>query len=191
MNQTTIVIIAVIVVLVILFLIFRGRKQKVRFDATAAAPPAMAPPPPAMPVVQPKTPAPAPIAETKAVPAPPIPAAGEDHGVGAEMTAAIEDVVDQFVGITARASGQDQVSHVGDDLTQLKGLGPKAATSLHALGVTTFAQMAAWDDGDIDAIDAQLGAFKGRIRRDRWVEQAQYLAKGDTAGFEAAFGKLG
>ena len=37
----------------------------------------------------------------------------------------------------------------------------------------------------------QLYFFKGRITRDRWVEQAGYLARGDTAGFEAQFGKLG
>ena len=36
-----------------------------------------------------------------------------------------------------------------------------------------------------------MGAFKGRITRDRWVEQARYLAAGDIAGFEVTFGKLG
>jgi predicted flap endonuclease-1-like 5' DNA nuclease len=51
--------------------------------------------------------------------------------------------------------------------------------------------MAAWTDADIAAVDAQMGTFQGRIRRDRWVEQARLLAKGDTAAFEAEFGKLG
>ena len=36
-----------------------------------------------------------------------------------------------------------------------------------------------------------MGAFEGRIARDRLVEQAGYLARGDTDGFEAKFGKLG
>jgi hypothetical protein len=31
-------------------------------------------------------------------------------------------------------------------------------------------------------IDGQLGAFAGRIRRDSWVNQAKFLAEGDTAG---------
>ena len=35
-----------------------------------------------------------------------------------------------------------------------------------------------------------LGTFKGRPSRDNWVEQAKYLAAGDTTGFEAKFGKL-
>ncbi|HEX7711783.1 MAG TPA: hypothetical protein VF418_12700 [Sphingomonadaceae bacterium] len=78
----------------------------------------------------------------------------------------------------------------GDDLTRIKGLGPKLAALLHSLGVTSFAQIAAWSDVDIDRIDAQLGTFAGRIRRDNWVEQAKFLAADDMAGFEGRFGKL-
>lgn len=77
-----------------------------------------------------------------------------------------------------------------DDLTRIKGLGPKLGEQLRALGVTSFAQIAAWDDAEIDRIDAQLGRFQGRIRRDAWPEQARLLAAGDTAGYEAKFGKL-
>ena len=80
--------------------------------------------------------------------------------------------------------------HGSDDLTRIKGVGPKLVQQLHALGVTSFDQIAAWDDADIDRIDAQLGRFAGRIRRDGWTEQARLLAAGDTAGYEAKFGKL-
>ncbi len=58
------------------------------------------------------------------------------------------------------------------------------------LGVSRYAQIAAWTDSDIAAIDARLGNFKGRPVRDQWVDQAKYLAAGDTAGFEAKYGKL-
>jgi len=78
-----------------------------------------------------------------------------------------------------------------DPLTRMKGLGPKAEAALNALGVTRFDQIAAWTDTDVARIDARMGAFKGRIARDRWVEQARLLAAGDTAAFEATFGKLG
>lgn len=77
-----------------------------------------------------------------------------------------------------------------DDLRQIKGVGPKLVALLHGLGITRYAQIAAWTDADIDRIDAQMGAFAGRIRRDGWVEQAKFLAAGDKAGFEARFGKL-
>lgn len=77
-----------------------------------------------------------------------------------------------------------------DDLLKLKGVGPKLKTLLIELGVTRYAQIAAWSDADIATIDAKLGNFKGRPVRDQWVDQARYLAAGDTAGFEAKYGKI-
>lgn len=79
----------------------------------------------------------------------------------------------------------------GDNLQLLKGVGPKLAALLNAQSVTSFAQVAAWTETDIAAIDPQLGAFKGRIARDNLVDQASYLARGDKAGFEAKYGALG
>ncbi|WP_375392505.1 hypothetical protein [uncultured Sphingomonas sp.] len=75
-------------------------------------------------------------------------------------------------------------------VTQLKGLGPKLADRLAELGVTTVGQIAALNDDEAAALDAQLGAFTGRMTRDRWQEQARFLAAGDRAGFEAVFGRL-
>jgi predicted flap endonuclease-1-like 5' DNA nuclease len=77
-----------------------------------------------------------------------------------------------------------------DDLSRIKGIGPKLVTLLGQLGVTSFAQIAVWTEADIDRIDAQLGVFAGRIRRDSWVEQAKFLAAGDTVGFEGKYGKV-
>ena len=78
----------------------------------------------------------------------------------------------------------------GDDLCQMKGVGPKFADALKAAGLTRYDQIAALSPDEIDSLDAQLGAFGGRIKRDRVAEQAAYLAQGDRAGFEAKFGKL-
>ena len=82
------------------------------------------------------------------------------------------------------------VPSAGDDLTRIKGLGPKLAATLQDMGVTTLSQIAQWDDAEIDRIDANLGRFQGRIRRDNWVDQAKYLSVGDEAGFVERFGKL-
>lgn len=76
-------------------------------------------------------------------------------------------------------------------LTMLKGLGPKAAAQLNALGIDRINQLAALSPSEATALDARLGAFTGRMTRDRWVEQAKLLEAGDRAGFEATFGKLG
>jgi predicted flap endonuclease-1-like 5' DNA nuclease len=78
----------------------------------------------------------------------------------------------------------------GDDLKRIKGVGPKLEKLLHSLGVTSYSQIAAWDDDEIGRIDAQLGTFAGRIRRDDWPTQAKFLDSGDMAAFEARFGRL-
>jgi large subunit ribosomal protein L21 len=64
----------------------------------------------------------------------------------------------------------------GDDLKQLSGVGPALEKKLHAAGVTTFAQIAAWTEADIADMDEKL-SFKGRIEREGWVDQAKALAK--------------
>lgn len=64
-----------------------------------------------------------------------------------------------------------------DELTQIKGLGPKAETALAEAGVFHFHQIAAWSAADIDRFDALLNT-RGRIVRDDWVGQAKALAKG-------------
>jgi len=76
------------------------------------------------------------------------------------------------------------------DLTRLKGLGPKVAAMLVEQGVPDIATLARLDPAEADAISAQLGMFAPRMTKDRWVEQARFLAAGDIAGFEATFGKL-
>lgn len=78
----------------------------------------------------------------------------------------------------------------GDDLTRIKGIGPKLHRLLTDLGVTRFDQIAAWSEADLAALDPKLGAFAGRPARDNWVEQAALLASGDAAAYEARFGKL-
>ena len=76
-------------------------------------------------------------------------------------------------------------------LTTIKGLGPKVATMLTERGITQVDQLAALTPAQASDLDIQLGAFTGRMARDRWIDQAKLLASGDTAAYEAEFGKLG
>jgi large subunit ribosomal protein L21 len=64
-----------------------------------------------------------------------------------------------------------------DDLTQISGVGPVIVKKLNGEGVTTFAQIAAWSDADVAAIEEKL-SFKGRVGREDWIKQAKELAKG-------------
>jgi predicted flap endonuclease-1-like 5' DNA nuclease len=68
---------------------------------------------------------------------------------------------------------------VPDNLKQIKGIGPKIEASLYAMGIFHIDQIAGWTRANVDWVDAQL-AFKGRIRRERWVEQALELNAGNT-----------
>ena len=53
-----------------------------------------------------------------------------------------------------------------DDLSKIKGLGPKLQTVLPTLGLSTYAQIAALSDADLAALDPKLGPFAGRPTRD-------------------------
>jgi len=63
-----------------------------------------------------------------------------------------------------------------DDLKKISGVGPVLEKKLHALGITKFAQVAAFTPEQIAEVDDRL-SFKGRIERDNWLEQAAELAK--------------
>ena len=114
-----------------------------------------------------------------------------DEGAApAELNKALIDIAPAATPMQPAAGVPATPAASGDDLTRIKGLGPKLSTTLHGAGVTSFAQIAAWSDADIDRIDAQLGRFQGRIRRDDWVGQAKLLAQGDENGFAERYGKL-
>jgi predicted flap endonuclease-1-like 5' DNA nuclease len=61
-----------------------------------------------------------------------------------------------------------------DDLERIRGIGPVLRQQLNKLGITTFAQLAAFSDKEITRLDEVLD-FKGRVAREGWVEQAKAL----------------
>lgn len=116
-----------------------------------------------------------------------------DNAIAPSAAAIARNVADRPLGIDAlRAPTQTSGSPAsgGDDLQIMKGVGPKLASLLRAEGITRFDQIAALGPEDLARLDAHLGAFKGRLVRDRIVEQAAYLSTGDHVGYERAFGRL-
>jgi large subunit ribosomal protein L21 len=63
----------------------------------------------------------------------------------------------------------------GDDLTEIKGIGPVAAGQLNEQGITTFAQIAALTDEDVARIDEAMPFSAEQITD--WRQQAAELAK--------------
>ena len=113
----------------------------------------------------------------------------EGRGLAGEAAAATSDVAGDIIRAPVhRELDGDKEPH--DDLCQLKGVGPRFAEALRGIGFYRYDQIANLTPNEIERIDGQLGAFRGRLARDRIAEQAQYLARGDTDGFEQRFGKL-
>ena len=79
------------------------------------------------------------------------------------------------------ASPETPDSGPADDLKLISGIGPWIERQLNAMGITRFAQIAAWTAEDVARIGAQV-AVPGRIERDGWIEQARKLAAAATAG---------
>lgn len=114
----------------------------------------------------------------------------ERRGVMDQGAAATTDVAGQLLGVRAHAE-LPGASSPPDNLQMLKGVGPKLAQKLQENGITRFEQLAAMSENEVAMLEEKLGPFRGRLSRDRVVEQASYLARGDSDGFEARFGKLG
>ena len=104
--------------------------------------------------------------------------------------AAMADVAGEVLGVDAHPE-PSSAGAPPDDLQTLKGVGPKLAQKLNENGITRFEQLAGLSSTEVAMLDQKLGPFKGRLERDRVVEQASYLARGDRDGFEARFGSLG
>ena len=62
-----------------------------------------------------------------------------------------------------------------DDLKKLPGVGPATEKKLNALGIATYAQIAAFTAEEIEQVDAALN-LKGKIEQDDWPSLAKELA---------------
>ena len=92
--------------------------------------------------------------------------------VAAETTETVEAAAEQVTEAVIETA-----KSAADDLTLLVGIGPKLSASLGELGVTRFAEIAAWGPEELADFDEKLN-LKGRAERDAWVAQAKRLATG-------------
>ena len=75
------------------------------------------------------------------------------------------------------AAVEESAPTEADKLTELNGIGPVIEGKLHAMGITTFKQIAELSPADVERIDSELN-FKGRIEREEWIEQAKVKVAG-------------
>ena len=61
-----------------------------------------------------------------------------------------------------------------DDLTQIRGIGPKFAQTLKDHGIRSYQKLASLTPKEIEELEEKLG-FSGRFERENWVEQARAL----------------
>ncbi|MFN3744709.1 MAG: hypothetical protein ACK4TL_08395 [Hyphomicrobiaceae bacterium] len=133
------------------------------------------PPEPAAP--EPAPPArPAPI---KAVEVPP-PAAVAPPVSAAEAVAAA--VAERMAVPTPPVAPEPVAPVAGDDFTRIRAIDAELAAKLNDLGVTRYAEIAAWRSDDVHTVSAALG-LSGRIERENWIEQAQILARGGATAY--------
>jgi predicted flap endonuclease-1-like 5' DNA nuclease len=118
---------------------------------------------------------------------PPAAAKPQGGGVADEVATAATDVAGEVLSVdVVRAPAGP-----ADDLRKLKGVGPKFVARLNELGITRFDQLAGLNANEVAHLDERMGPFQGRLARDRIIEQADLLARGDVETFEEKFGKLG
>ena len=89
----------------------------------------------------------------------------------AVMTEAPKKAAPVTVAKTPKTKGR------ADDLKRIEGIGPKLEQLLNARGIRRFADLAALDAGEIEALDTAIG-LDGRALRDDWAGQARKLARG-------------
>jgi predicted flap endonuclease-1-like 5' DNA nuclease len=167
-SQTILIVVAILAVLILAFVALRGRGGAPKIERRDGEP----------------------YVASKERPYMKPPAADRDgpqgNSVIDEAAVATTDVAGEVLGVKASHAPAGPA----DELTRLKGVGPKFAARLNELGVTRYDQLAGLNANEVAHLDERMGPFQGRLARDQVIEQADLLARGDTESFEERFGKL-
>lgn len=92
-----------------------------------------------------------------------------------QLTASRDDnqrLIEQIRQLEARL---DSAGSSADDLTRIRGVGPKLVAQLNELGISQFDQIAALEHEDLEDENHPLHSFRGRIVKDEWIFQALEL----------------
>lgn len=99
----------------------------------------------------------------------------EEASQSNHLLIALQEKVKSAVGTSLPASGGRK-----DDLTLIDGVGTFLEEKLNNLGITTYEQIASFDEDMVENVTEAIEYFPGRIKKDDWVGQALRLAEGMT-----------
>jgi predicted flap endonuclease-1-like 5' DNA nuclease len=111
-------------------------------------------------------------APIKSLDVPPPPAVAPPVSAAAAVAAAVAE----RMAVPTTPVAPEPAQPAGDDFTRIRSIDAELAAKLNDLGVTQYAEMAAWSSDRVRAVSEALG-FSGRIERENWIEQAQILAR--------------
>jgi len=90
------------------------------------------------------------------------------------VTAGIDpDAIKGYFRIIGEAQAKDK-----DDLTKIRGIGPWIEKRLNKIKIFTFKQISLMTPEIEEQVNDGIEYFKGRVRRDEWVLQAQKIVGG-------------
>jgi len=68
-----------------------------------------------------------------------------------------------------------------DDLKRIHGIGPYLEQRLNEIGITSYSQIAKFNEVEINFVSQNIGPFPTRIKRDNWMKSAiQLLNKNNS-----------
>lgn len=109
--------------------------------------------------------------------APAAETAGETPPTAAEPVAVASARPAQRGGFGRPAALEAPRDGAPDDLTAIRGVTPTIAAALNGLGIFHYDQLAEWDQKAVVWIENHFG-FKGRVAREKWLDQARDLSRG-------------
>ncbi len=89
-------------------------------------------------------------------------------------------------GAPLSSQPQEETTASDDDLKRIRGIDAETEASLKDMGVSSYVQIAEFEQADMDKVNEVLGT-SGRVERQYWVVQAKVLRDGGETDFSKLY----
>lgn len=109
-----------------------------------------------------------------------------------ETEAAAAEMVEEGAPVDTEAAEEPaaEASTEPDDLTKVRGIGPKFSELLNQNDITTYDQLAKLELEALRAIVNESGISASQANEESWAKQAEFLAAGDKEGLKTYIEEL-